>query len=316
MKIVRLSKDSNLTRIEKKFNWFRFSGRGPEGEKGDTGEGVASGGTTGQHLAKKSNTDFDTEWVDPSAGINYGSPIAVNTSQTITPSDGDYFTSTSKLVALTGTSGEVFEPAESGETTRKIWGNGAGISSMTLTINTSSLAIGDIFAVELDNGESRVLMLNSAGDLVKEGGVEIHMSFEAEGSSDQTGLPSSTYQDVDLDTEISDNGRVFNPATFTFSPKRTAFWNFGGAGAAFPSVSLALTRSLCRIRVGGVNNKVFNDFRPNDKAGGSVIVSNGWPRKFTEAEAITLAVFTIVSSGTWSIQGSNCKLEGVEVVPW
>jgi hypothetical protein len=31
MKIVRLSKDSNLTRIEKTFNWFRFSGRGPAG---------------------------------------------------------------------------------------------------------------------------------------------------------------------------------------------------------------------------------------------------------------------------------------------
>ena len=31
MKIVRLSQDSNLTRIEKVFNWFRFSGRGPAG---------------------------------------------------------------------------------------------------------------------------------------------------------------------------------------------------------------------------------------------------------------------------------------------
>ena len=31
MKIVRLSKDSNLTRIDKVFKWFRFSGRGPTG---------------------------------------------------------------------------------------------------------------------------------------------------------------------------------------------------------------------------------------------------------------------------------------------
>nr|WP_302967158.1 BppU family phage baseplate upper protein [uncultured Romboutsia sp.] len=40
-----------------------------KGDKGDTGEGVVSGGTTGQILAKKSNTDYDTEWIDaPSTG--------------------------------------------------------------------------------------------------------------------------------------------------------------------------------------------------------------------------------------------------------
>lgn len=41
MKIVRLSKDSNLTRIEKTFNWFRFSGRGPTGDTGPQGPGRA-----------------------------------------------------------------------------------------------------------------------------------------------------------------------------------------------------------------------------------------------------------------------------------
>lgn len=33
--------------------------------KGDPGEGVSSGGTTGQILKKSSNTDYDTEWADP-----------------------------------------------------------------------------------------------------------------------------------------------------------------------------------------------------------------------------------------------------------
>lgn len=45
--------------------------KGPKGEpgaKGDTGEGVPSGGTTGQVLKKKSNTDYDTEWVNESGG--------------------------------------------------------------------------------------------------------------------------------------------------------------------------------------------------------------------------------------------------------
>lgn len=41
---------------------------GPQGEQGDPGapgEGVPTGGTTDQLLAKNSNTDFDTKWVDP-----------------------------------------------------------------------------------------------------------------------------------------------------------------------------------------------------------------------------------------------------------
>ena len=42
--------------------------QGPAGADGAAGPGVATGGTTGQVLAKASNTDFDTEWIDQSAG--------------------------------------------------------------------------------------------------------------------------------------------------------------------------------------------------------------------------------------------------------
>jgi len=35
------------------------------GEPGDDGEGIPTGGTTGQVLRKKSNADFDTQWIDP-----------------------------------------------------------------------------------------------------------------------------------------------------------------------------------------------------------------------------------------------------------
>ena len=41
---------------------------GPKGDKGDPGVGVIEGGTTGQVLAKKSNADYDTEWVDQTGG--------------------------------------------------------------------------------------------------------------------------------------------------------------------------------------------------------------------------------------------------------
>lgn len=37
---------------------------GPAGAQGDPGPGVASGGTTGQHLVKASDTDYDTAWTD------------------------------------------------------------------------------------------------------------------------------------------------------------------------------------------------------------------------------------------------------------
>ena len=49
---------------------------GPQGPQGPTGAGVPQGGTTGQVLAKISNTDYDTEWIDPPKGgldlITYG----------------------------------------------------------------------------------------------------------------------------------------------------------------------------------------------------------------------------------------------------
>ncbi len=36
--------------------------KGAKGDKGAPGQGIPSGGTTGQTLVKKSETDYDTEW--------------------------------------------------------------------------------------------------------------------------------------------------------------------------------------------------------------------------------------------------------------
>ena len=41
---------------------------GPAGPEGPAGPGVPAGGTAGQVLTKKSGTDYDTEWKDPSGG--------------------------------------------------------------------------------------------------------------------------------------------------------------------------------------------------------------------------------------------------------
>ena len=42
--------------------------QGVQGPAGQNGVGVIAGGTTGQVLTKKSNTDYDTEWQTPSSG--------------------------------------------------------------------------------------------------------------------------------------------------------------------------------------------------------------------------------------------------------
>lgn len=47
---------------------FKVGMRGADGEQGADGQGVPIGGSIGQVLAKKSSTDFDTEWVDQQGG--------------------------------------------------------------------------------------------------------------------------------------------------------------------------------------------------------------------------------------------------------
>lgn len=37
---------------------------GKDGINGEKGEGIPTGGTTGQFLKKKSNTDYEYEWAD------------------------------------------------------------------------------------------------------------------------------------------------------------------------------------------------------------------------------------------------------------
>lgn len=49
--------------------------RGKTGHQGPAGPGVAAGGTTGQVLAKKSNTNYDTEWINPVPYVPIGGII-------------------------------------------------------------------------------------------------------------------------------------------------------------------------------------------------------------------------------------------------
>lgn len=49
---------------------------GAQGIAGANGVGVPAAGTTGQLLAKNSNTDYDTEWIDPPNYITQAEAIA------------------------------------------------------------------------------------------------------------------------------------------------------------------------------------------------------------------------------------------------
>jgi len=57
--------------------------QGPAGVAGNDGVGVPIGGTTGQVLAKASDTDLDTEWVEPAAGGGAVSSVNARTGDVI-----------------------------------------------------------------------------------------------------------------------------------------------------------------------------------------------------------------------------------------
>jgi len=58
----------------------------PKGDKGDSGEGIPTGGTTGQVLAKKSDSNYDTEWKTIDDNKAYHTDDTAETAL----ADGDY----------------------------------------------------------------------------------------------------------------------------------------------------------------------------------------------------------------------------------
>ncbi|WP_297868980.1 hypothetical protein [uncultured Flavobacterium sp.] len=58
--------------------------QGPAGTNGTNGQGVPTGGTAGQVLAKVNGTDYNTQWVTPSAGGS-GAQVALIATKTTNP---------------------------------------------------------------------------------------------------------------------------------------------------------------------------------------------------------------------------------------
>jgi hypothetical protein len=61
---------------------------GLPGMQGIAGEGIASGGMTGQILTKQSNADFDTDWETINAGLEIGEEIVSGSAKSILFIDG------------------------------------------------------------------------------------------------------------------------------------------------------------------------------------------------------------------------------------
>lgn len=97
---------------------------GADGKDGENGVGVPAGGTTGQVLAKKSGTDYDTEWIDQTGGGGEGGTVTVEVGTTTTGEPGSNASvensGTSQNVVLNftiprGEQGEQGVPGQPGE---------------------------------------------------------------------------------------------------------------------------------------------------------------------------------------------------------
>lgn len=123
--------------------------QGPAGATGATGPGVATGGTTGQILAKNSNTNYDTEWVDPSTGdvisVNGQSGVVVLESDDIsdTGQTNKYVTAAEKvkLSNLSGTNTGDQDLSGLVPNTRTV--NGHALSS-NVTVTKSDVSLGNV----------------------------------------------------------------------------------------------------------------------------------------------------------------------------
>jgi hypothetical protein len=110
--------------------------QGPQGIQGEAGVGVPAGGSTGQVLSKSSASDYDTAWVDVSAGqspwvnvtANY---TAVNGDRLIANTSGGTFTITLPSTPSTGSSIEIADGADFYSNNLNVARNGSTIEGLS-----------------------------------------------------------------------------------------------------------------------------------------------------------------------------------------
>lgn len=142
---------------------------GPQGPQGEPGTGVPAGGTTGQVLAKIDGTNYNTQWVNPSAGggvssvfSRTGAVVAQSgdyTTAQVTESGSLYFTEArvrgSLLAGFAAGAGTVSAADSVLGALQKIVGNIAalvtGVSSVAGKTGAVTLAKADVGLGNVDN---------------------------------------------------------------------------------------------------------------------------------------------------------------------
>lgn len=141
------------------------SSQGFGGLQGPPGMGVPTGGTTGQVLAKASEDNFVTEWVDPSGGG--GVPIGGNTGQALVKSSNANYDTEWATVAT----GAV---PVSGETSGSITSASANKQvncSAGITLDSSVFTAGDI--ILFDSGGSDRTFTRGSGAAMFMNGTDV-----------------------------------------------------------------------------------------------------------------------------------------------
>jgi len=108
-------------------------GKGDKGDPGDdgaNGQGVPTGGTSGQLLAKSSSTDYDTHWIDSSSGSGITRVVTVTSGNTNAGS-----TASTDYIYLVAGAHTVTLPTAVGNTNRYAVKNN---HSAAITVNTTS----------------------------------------------------------------------------------------------------------------------------------------------------------------------------------
>lgn len=259
------------------FEFVVGGGRGPTGEKGEQGDTGATG-------------------PEGIGSIDYSNPITLT--GTITPTNGQLFTTDSKLVTLTGNGGEKFWP-DGGATSRKIWGSSSG-AALPVVINPSLLGIGGVFEIAIDDGESRKIRYDGT-DFVKFGEVYLPWQMVVIKTDDQT-ITAATITTVEFNSVFSTTGGPveFDSANFAIKPLRDCQVSLEGSarrllGTTLKSDSVFLYEGANRI-------KTFSD---SVEGHSGTAVKIGGPTTDFNALEDQLLLVRVVSNIGFDVKGTT-----------
>lgn len=232
---------------------------GGTGPQGDPGIGVPTGGTTGQVLAKATDTDYDTEWVEQTGGSGGGAVDSVNGQAGVVVLDADdiddtstthkFVTSTdvTKLSNLSGTN--------TGDQDLSSYATKTGTETLTnKTISGSNNTLSDIAQSSVTNlttdlaGKASSSHTHTESDISDLGdyATSTELSTGLSGKSDTGHTHDDRYY-----TETETDNLLANKVTSFADPNadRIVFWDDSAGAYAGLAASTGLTISGTNMTV-------------------------------------------------------------------